>query len=372
MCAALAACALCPLAALPAAGADAEGGPRPATVALPAGGVTALPAGEVLTLLGEAPLGSGGVALSTLEPAVLAKLLFERPGISAFAGVAGLGGSKGVEHTIEAALAEIVGENEELDELLGEGELSIDLEEQLEATYEASAGRKKAGAPEFEEAAEEVLKRTPEAAIDEGLESLDLTNCSALLVANAHEPARLTAALFAAAEQESLEELLGSPLSGEPFAQSSVTEAATAIGISEAELAAKLGQSGADLPAGRIVLSSALANGQALGVFDATDGLAFALIGKATESGGGGESEPPAEAGGGSAPAAPPPGATGSGTPTPTVTTPANSTPVATPDRTEPLPFAILGHSVRGSFVTLILRIPAPGVLSYTGAGCGR
>jgi hypothetical protein len=358
-CAALAACVPCMLlAALPAAGADAEDGPRPAIVTLPSGGITALPAGEIVTLLGEAPLGSGGIALGTLEPAVLAKLLFERPGISAFVGVGGAQGltSARVEHAIEAALAELVGENEELKELLGEDDLSIDLEEQLEEAYEASAAGKKAGAPEFEEAAEEVLKRTPGAAIDEGLESLNLDELLGLLFAKAHEPARLAAALFATTEQEPLDELLGSPLGGDPFAQSSVAEAATAIGISEAELAAKLGQSGADLT-GRIVLSTPLANTRALGVFDATDGLAFGLIGKA------------AEPGAGSAPTHPPPGETGGGTPGPTVTTPANQTPVAAPDRTEPAPFAILGHSVRGSVITLVLRIPAPGVLTLRGSG---
>ncbi len=364
-CAALAACVLCALiAALPAAGASADSGPRPA-ITLPAGGLTALPTSEAVTLLGEAPLGSGGVALSSLEPAVLTKLLFERLGIGAFVGVGGAQGltRASVEHAIEAALAELAGEHEEFEELLSDDGLAIYLDDQLEETYEESAAGKKAGAAEFEEAAEAVLGQPPEQAIERGLGSVSINELLSLLLAEASEPNRVAEALFAAAEPTSLAELLGSPLSGEPFAQSSVAEAATAIGISEAELAGKLGQSRADLSAGRLVLSRALANGQALGVFDATDGLAFGLIGKAAE-GGGGTSEPPAEPAGG---AAPPPGAAGSGTPAPAVTTPASSTPVATADTSEPSPFAIVGHSVRGSVVTLVLQIPAPGLLTVRG-----
>jgi len=357
--AALAACVLCLLlGALPDAAANADPGPPADTVALPAGGLTALATGELVTLLGEAPLGSG-VALSALEPAVLAKLLFERPGISAFAAVTGLGGGIGVEHTIEAAFVEMAGEGDELEELLGERDFSLDLEEQLEATYEASAAGKKAGAPEFEEAAEAVLMRTPAAAIDEGLKSLDLDELLGLLLAKAHEPSRLAGALFAAVEPTPLEELLGSPLSAGPFAQSTVAEAATAIGISEAQLVGELGESG-ELAAGRIVLSRALANGQALGVFDATDGLAFGLIGKAPATGGG-KTEP----GGGALPA---PVTAGTGTVTTTNTVTA---PPASPTTTPPpaAPFAIVAHSARGSVVTLVLEIPAAGVLTVHGRG---
>ena len=226
--------------------------------------------------------GAGGVALGTLEAPLLAKQLSRLAGISTLAGVNGLGGDAGVEQAILRAIETLASEGEPVEELDGGFGLAVDFEEQLEATYEASEAAHQPGAPEtLEEAVEEALHRSPEEAIDEGLESVTLGEMLSTLLGKASHPEALASALFDAAQPEALEELLGSALGGEAFARATVAEAAAAIGVTPAELAEKLGKTPGQLPAGALALFTPLRNGQQLGVFAAKKGLAFGLVGEA-------------------------------------------------------------------------------------------
>jgi hypothetical protein len=331
---------------------------------LPAGGVAVVSPAALDELLGEAPLGAGGVPLSALEVPLLSKRLIALPGISTLKSVNGLGGTKGVEGAIVAALGELADERQSLAELVGEDELATDLEEQLEAVYEKSKFAKEHEEVEFEEAVEKALSKGPEEVIDEGLNTLSLSTLLSRLLAEAVHPAALIGAVFAAVEPEELEELLGTTVSDEPFTSTKVSPVAAELGVTPAELAEKLARQPAELPGTAIALLEPLTNGQVLGVFGAGDGLAFGLIGTRPVS-----EEPEPEPIGGSNPGA-------SKTPALTTSTPAAVSPAPAPPvftfGSAPAATAklkILSHKVRGATVTLALQIPAAGKLTVRGPG---
>jgi hypothetical protein len=370
--------ALVMLAALPSA--PALGAAQPAAVTVPPGPVDDATAPELESLLGEVPLGEGGIALSTLEVPVLAKLLAERPAIATLAGVEGLGGAKGVRRALAKAIAELAEEGGTLEELVGENTLATDFEEQLETAYEESGAGEKPGAPEtLEEAVEETLGKTPEEVIAEGLESLTLGELLALQLGRVADPTLLVDQLLLAIDAEELQELLGGRLSGaEPFSQGTLGEVAAAAGLTAPALAEALGRTPVQLPETAASWLAPLSDGQALGVFVATNGLAFAVFGEAPEpeepEGPGGEGEESGEPEGGG-PSVPTPAGPGTSS-LPGTTTP----PLAV---LAPLPPALVGaapapalarvrilrRKVRGHDVTLTVQAPAAGVLNVHGNG---
>lgn len=366
------------LGALPAAPASADA--KPTAISLPSGGVGELPPGAMTELLGEAGLGTGGIALGALEAPLLARQLSNLPGIGDLATVDGLGGGEGIEQSLLAALGAMAEGDEPLEELVGGFGLAVDLEEQLEAAYEASEAREAPGAPEsLEEAVEETLGRSPEEVIDEGLESLTLGELLSSLLSEAAHPGAVAGAIFSATDREELYELLGTTLSHEPFAEASVAEAASAIGVTPAELAEEVGKTPTELPETALALVVPLRNGQALGVFAADKGLAFALIGAAPPAEEEAEEEASESEGGSEVPAGSgaPSSAAGSGQ-SPSASTAASTTSATTlaPAAT-PLPAArpsagkvrIIGRRTKGSTVTLVVQVPAGGRLTLTGRG---
>jgi hypothetical protein len=356
-------------------------GAEAAAITLPPGGIGQLSAQNLDELIGEDELGSTGVSATALEAPLLAKTLSHLPGITALATVNGLGGSAGVEQAMLRAIEQLAEEGELVEELVGGFGLALDFEEQLETLYEESEAAQQPGAPEdLEEAVEEALSRTPEEAIDEGLESLSLGEMLSKLIGKAAHPSDLVQALFAASDQEELEDILGSGLAGEAFTQATVAEAAAAIGITPAELAQTLGKTPTQLPETALALFTPLLNGQQLGVFAAKQGLAFGLVGEAPPP----EEEPeePEEEeeeeqepnnGGGR------PGGSGTSNGStasieaPVATSASSSIAPAPPAaQTVTAPAArvrIVGHKVRGANVTLVLQLSAAGRLTVSGHG---
>ncbi len=269
---------LAALALLPAAPATAS--TRPASVALPAGGFQTVPAESLDELLGEAELGPSGVPLAALEPSLLTRLLAERAGIDRLSTVNGLGGNT-VKHALHQALEEVVSEEELVEELVGESDLAWTFEEKLEEAYEASTAANEPGAPEFEEAVEQALGASPEEVIIEGLGSITLGELLSELLGEAAQPTRLATDVLGASEQEELEELLGTRPNTEPLTTASAGEVAAALGVTDTQLAAKLGKQPAQLPETARTVLAPMRDGQVLALFAAGEGLAFALIGEA-------------------------------------------------------------------------------------------
>jgi len=383
------------LAALP-TGAEARTRARTAAVALPPGGVTPLAAGPAVELLGEDELGAGGVPTSSLEAALLAKLLSSLSPISQLANVNGLGGAGGVEAAMRRAIEELAGDGELVEELVGVFGLAFDFEEQLEEAFEESGVENEPGGPEtLEEAVEEALGSSPEEVIDAALRPLSLSKLLSDLLAEAAHPEAVAGALFAATNPGELQELLGASLSGEPFALADVAETAEAAGLSSAELAEKLGLTMSELPEGARALVAPLSDGRALGVFAGRDGLAFALFGpppaepepepepeggeeagtgegtgEGIGTGPGGPTPPQTETPPGSGPA-PGPGALPSSGPPATALTqlPPNAAAAAPSTPQTGTRVRVIAHRAKGRAVTLALRIPAAGLLSVTGSG---
>lgn len=363
------------------AGAHARAGVERATLTVPPGGIGQLSASNLDELLGEAELGSPGVALSALEVPLLAKLLSHLPGIAALATVDGLGGSAGVEQAMVQAIDELAGEGELVEELVGGFGLALGFEEQLEATYEASARAHETGAPEtLEEAVEEALGRSPEEAIDEGLESLTLGELFSKLIGKAAHPEALAGALFAASDQEGLQEILGTALAGEPFVAATAGEAAAALSITPAELAEKLGKTPPQLPESAVALFAPLHNGQQLGVFAAKQGLAFGLVGEAPPV----EEEPeeaeqeeepdnaggtgPVKSGGSNPPAGPDSSSAPAATAAISSTAPGGA-PAPTQTSAGPAKVRFVAHRVNGAALTLTLAVSGAGRLTVSGHG---
>ncbi len=360
-------------------GARSSAGAERAALTFPPGGIGQLSASNLDELLGEDTLGSGGVALSALELPLLAKQLSHLPGIAALATVNGLGGNAGVEQAMLHAIEQLAVDGEPVEELVGGFGLAVDFEEQLEATYEASARAHEPGAPEtLEEAVEERLGRSPEEAIDEGLESLPLGELLSKLIGKAVHPEALVEALFVASDQEQLHEILGTALAGEAFVASTAGEAAAALAITPAELAQKLGRTPSQLPQSTVALFAPLHNGQQLGVFAAKQDLAFGLVGEAPpveEEGEEGEEEEQENAGGAgpskSGGSNPPAGAVTSSAP-PAAAAIASTVPVAPASPQAPAGPAkvrIVGHRINGATLTLTLVVSGAGRLTVSGHG---
>jgi hypothetical protein len=372
-------------------------GAKPASVTVPPGGIAEVPPVQLDELLAQAQLGEEGIPLNALETSLLAKILEERPGISALASVNGLGGAAGVKRALVKAIGEAVEEDDELGELLEFG-LAIDFEEHLEDAFEESGVSEQPGGPEdLEEAVERALGKDPEEVIEEGLGSLTLDELLSRLVREGSHPVRLTGALFRAIEAEELEEVLGTTLSAEPFSRADVAEVAQAIGITPTELAAKLGDTPSELPETAIALLTPLHNGQSLGVFGGLQGLSFGLIGTApppveepeepeeeepeepaeveepTESPAGsssfgetaGSGSGATSAGGSAALANPAPALLGSTTQPPSA---AAQPPAAVQRQGAPAAkLKILSHRLDGHTLTIVLQVPAAGRLTVRG-----
>jgi hypothetical protein len=393
-CRRLAAATLCALGLVGAATA-ASPSSAAAAVPLPPGGVTELSPSEGVAVLGDAPLGEGGVPLSALEVPVLVGFYAGRPGISDLAGLTALGGAEGVKQALTLAIDQLTDDGLPVEELVGPWELALDLEEQLEAAYEESEAAEQPGAPEtLEELVEQELGRTPAELIDEGT-SLSLGELLRAWLGEAADPAALTGALFAAVDPTEVEGLAEAELGGQPFTLADVAETAAAVELTPAELAQALGQTTSELPEGARALLAPLSDGRWLGVFVGGKGLSFGAFGppptheepveepeeeaeeKGGEEEGGGLEE--GEHGGGTPPPSEP-GTPGGGTSAPSaapgpLATVASSTSATVP--TSPAPVApatlarlkILKSRVKGATIKLVLAVPSAGTLVLRGKG---
>ena len=277
-CRRLAAAILCALGLVGAATA-ASPSPAAAAISLPPGGVTELSASEGVTVLGDAPLGEGGVPLSALEVPVLVGFYAKRPGISDLAGLSALGGAEGVEQALTLAIDQLTDDGLPVEELVGPWELALDLEEQLEAAYEESEAAEQPGAPEtLEELVEQELGRKPAELIDEGT-SLGLGELLSAWLGEAADPAALTGALFAAVDPTEVEGLAEAELGGQPFTLADVAETAAAVELTAAELAQALGQTTSELPAGARALLAPLSDGAGWACSSAAKGFRSAPSG---------------------------------------------------------------------------------------------
>lgn len=361
-------------------GSGADAGP--AAITLPPGGIGQVSAENLDELLGEGELHPGSM-LSELEAPLLAKQLSHLHGIAELATVEGLGGSAGVEGAMLRAIEQLAEEGEEVEELVGGFSLALDFEEQLETLYQESQAAHEPGAPEtLEEAVEAALNRTPEEAIDEGLESLTLGELFSRLLGEAAHPEIVAATLLEAASEEGLHELLGSTPRYEPFATATAAEAAAAIGITRVELAEKLGKTPAQLPEGALALFTPLRDGRQLGFFAAKKGIAFGLVGEAPppeepeEPEEEAEEEEPQTGSGDTSPGKSSGTSTGNAPASASASSVGTSMPAGAPaPQPAPAPavsaarIKIVGHSVRGASVTLVVQVAAPGRLVVGGHG---
>jgi hypothetical protein len=326
--------------------------PAWATADAPAAGaqpptIRVLPAPELRDVLVGAGLGESKVPLAAIDVRLLAHVLAGLPGLRDLHEVEGLEGQEGVEKTLERAIKMMIAGTEAKDppeafeELVGEFGLTFWIEKSLESTFQHSPGTKKAEVAE--QAIEEQLGRREETIVIEGLNSLTPAELLGTLLAGGAHPETLAGALFAAADQPSLEQALGTAPGSAAFVSSTLTALAQSLEREPSTLIEALGLAG--LSPSSPVLERELPDGQKLALFASPSGVAFLLIGDA-----------PAP------PPAPP-------APAPLAPAPAPSEHQVVATSSADIPVRIVGHHLKGSVFTVILQVPAAGRLTLHSSG---
>jgi hypothetical protein len=181
--------------------------------------------------------------------------------------------------------------------------------------------------------------------------------------------------LFKRVPSSSLNSLLGSSLTGQPFTQTTVGDLANKVGITSEKLAEDLGTTALQLPATTTALTAPLANAKLLTILAGPEGLKVTTVetkeskeaAKEKEAKESKEAKERGETG--------TPGSNGSsGSTSVVVSLPAAAvaTPASTPGTTTPKAVAkikILSHRVKGHIATLVLQIPASGKVVVSGGG---
>jgi hypothetical protein len=348
----------------------------PMTDATPAlavpGTASALSPTAVQELLAGASVGSRGISPSELEVPRLAKVLATLPVIKDISGLSGLGGSGGLETALRQSVEKLLVGERKLGEVLSAKELSHELVGRLNAIL---------GEP-----VEPLIKTLfggegTEAVLARGLGSTDLSELLTRVLAGAEHPTQLTDGLLQALEPARLKTILGSALSGEPVQNLNVGEVARDIGQTPVALAQALGQTAATLPETASAATGLLNGGDTLGLLLGKEGLALALLSKATEvvgseapvqgggstggtGAGGGVGGSGANGGGAASGAAGSTGAAGPAGSSVLINSPTSPAAASNVGRVK-----ILSRKVRRGSVTLQLQVPSAGTLKLTGKG---
>jgi hypothetical protein len=312
----------------------------------------------VQELLAQIPAGgSGGIAPVDLEVPKLAKVLVELPGISGLPALSGPGGTEAVETALEEAIDKLLAHEElPLGELLSPQKLTGELLPKLEAST---------GLP-IATLVEALLHKSPEAVLNEGLSSVDLSELLAKLLGSSENPTQLIDELLEKLSPATLEQLLGSLPTGSPVQNLDLAELAAELAKTPQALAESLGQTLSTLPETAEAATQALSGGNELALIKGLERLSFGLVERA--SGGAG-------AGGGSGSASN--GSNGANGSTPASSTvvvmvPASSTPSATATPAAAAAIGkvkIISHKVSHNKVTLVVQVPSAGRLTVSGNG---
>jgi uncharacterized membrane protein YgcG len=347
----LSAAALCiSLIALLAAIPTTSGGARSTSAApsftLPAS-VSGLPSGEVEKLLSEIPLGS-------LNATQLTELLSKLP---ALGGIEPVKLKEALTTTVES----LVGKGATLGQLTNPAEVLPTLETQL---------NKLLSVPELLS----LLKgQGLTTVLTSALGSLTPSQLLGSLLSSASKPEQLIGQVLAAVNPEKLQTLLGTTLTGEPFAKTTVGELAGELGTTTGTLASAVGKTTEQLPATALALTAPLTNGKTLGVLNSLGGLSLSLLGSSSQEKGSGRE------GGGSGSATGGSGSQGSGGSGGTGGPSGGTTLVVNPlvrqaaaGRTASKTagkIKILSHRVKGRVATIVVQVPAAGKLVLSGRG---
>jgi hypothetical protein len=351
LCTFLALCALLSALLVP-AGADAA--PRPSAV-VPAP-VSALAPGEVEQVLDSVPL-------SDLPSDRVSETLASLPGLGAL--------PKGSLQTgLTEAIEQLAGNGDTLGQLLGSGELASKLQAKLSELLTLQ---------ELTELPSLLGDNSLSSVLDTALGSVGARSVLGQMLASAGDPEQLIEQVLGASDPESLQTLLGSTLTGEPFTTSTEEEVAHSAGTTAEGLASDLDTTSSQLPANAKALTAPLTDGKTLGVLDALDGVDLGVLGTPHEeapagagggsggAGGGGSNGSAGGSGGsggaaGGSPTAPDgvtlvvnePAAQGASAP--------RQSTVATLAKVK-----ILEHKLRGDVLTLLVQAPAAGRLTIAG-----
>lgn len=353
------------LAALPTASASATP-PKP-SAGLPMT-ISALPPGEVETLLAEIPL-------SKLNAVQLTEVLSKLPGLSTLPADALKGA---LTKTIES----LTNKNATVGELLDPTGVVPTLEAELNNLLLPLELLK----------LESLLKgENLTTKLSGALESLDPSQLLDTLLNSSGSPEQLLTQLFATLNPEAL---LGANLTGEPFSKTTVGELAGELGMTTATLAKELDTTTTELPETATALIAPLTDGKTLGALDGLDAVTFGLLsdtegitGKETSKetnketnssesknnssenqDNSSENKETTKGGGGSGSSQP----AGANTTTVVVNVPlAQNTPAQSSAGSSKKAGAIkiLSDRVKGKTVTLVVQVPGAGKVALAGKG---
>lgn len=357
----LAAGSIAATAALPSAAA-ASRAPHTSSPARPAAvSVSGLSPEAIEELLAGVAAGKTGIPPSALEVSKLAEMLAELPGFDELPSFTP-GGTAEVEAALREQLEALLAGQTTLGELLSPSALT-GLIEQLEAATHLPIAK----------TIETLLGKSPQALLEEGLGSTDLSKLLAQLLGSSEEPSQLLDRLLEGLSPAALEELLGTLPSGDPLENLNVGELAGALGKTPEALAQALGQTAASLPATAAAVTRTLENGDKLALLDGTEGVVLALLAKGAEGveelgseGGGGTTVGGRSSGGAPGGSG---GAGGSpGTTTIVLTSPAGgSRSASSSSRAGRL--TIVSRKAHGGKATLVVQVPSAGRLTLSGGG---
>ena len=305
--------------------------------------ITTLPVGEVEAVLAKTPL-------SALPVASLREVL---AGLPALEGVE----ASAVEAALEQTIQTLTGKGDTLGELLSGGESATLL-----------AGELKAALGLLGPLLETFLGGNPVTKLTEALESTTAGQVLGELAGGSAEPGQLISGALAGIEPAALLGLLGTTLSGEPFAKLDVAELAGQLGLAPSALVEALGQTLASAPESALALTAPLSDGRTLSILDGTGGLVLGTVEHAVEEVGegvkGGEGGGSGGTGGSGGAGAP-----GGSTTVLVIQPGANPGPVAMGATTLAGRVKVIGHRVRRHRATLVVQVPAAGLLSTAAHG---
>ncbi len=332
------------LAALPTVSAEAS--PTPSGILTPVA-VTTFGSGEVEAVL-------SGLPLEDVSAEQLSELLAQLPGLSTLP-------SEPLQESLQKSIEALAGKGDTLGQLDEPTELVSDLGTQLGKLL--SIG----------ELLSLLKGQSLTTVLTNGLGSLPSTSLLGQLLGSSAHPEQLIEQLLATLDPTTLEGLLGSTLTGDPFSRTTVGELATQLGTTAEGLVTALGTTTSQLPATAMALTAPLSNGKLLSVLDGLGGVSLSLLTPSHEETTPEESAKGSGGEGGS-------GGTGSSGGSPQ-TTPTGTTVVieslASPSSaavamSAPAPrssIKILRKRIKGHRLTLVVQVSGPGAVSVAGKG---
>ncbi|HEX4435898.1 MAG TPA: hypothetical protein VH061_03795 [Solirubrobacteraceae bacterium] len=281
--------------------------------------VTALSPVQVNSLLGEVPL-------STLDTGQLSDVLSQLPDLSGLQGLP-------LQEALDKVIETLLGEGATLEQLLGSETTAT-----LSSTLKEVVGQ-------LGPTLESLLGGNPLGKLTETLQSGNPSEVVNGLLSGSSDPQALIEKILSALNPGTLQNLLGSVLSGAPFSKTTVEGIASQLGTTPQTLAEDVGTTAAALPATAMALTAPLKNGETLAVIDGVTGGTGA-------SGGNGSSGGP-------------------GTTTVVVLPPSASaaSPTSAAAGTKAGKVKVISHKVKGDRATVVVEVPSAGKLSVGGKG---